>query len=63
VAGVLAAKLENSASREDRAVAEVAADSTAAAEVAKEDLVGENAAEVEAEAGVSVSCHLGEPLE
>jgi hypothetical protein len=63
VTEALAAKLENSASREDRPVVEVAADSTAAAVVAKEDLVGENAAEVEVEAEVPVSCHPEETLE
>ncbi len=63
VAEALAAKLENSASREDRPVVEVAADSTAAVVVVKEDLAGENAAEVEVEAGVPVSCHPEEPLE
>ncbi len=56
------AKLENSASREDRPVVEVATDSTVAAVVVKEDLVGENAAEVEVEAEVPVSCHPEGPL-
>jgi hypothetical protein len=63
VTEVLAAKLENTASREDRPVVEVAADSTAAVVVVKEDLVGENAAQVEVEAGAPVSCHPEEPLE
>jgi hypothetical protein len=63
VTEALAAKLENSASREDRPVVEVAAGSTAAVAVAKEDLVGENAAEVEVEVGAPVSCHPEEPLE
>jgi intracellular sulfur oxidation DsrE/DsrF family protein len=57
VTEVLVAKLENLASREDRPVVEVAADSTAAAVVVKEDLAGENAAEAEEAAVVPVLCH------
>ncbi len=63
VTEVLAAKLENLASREDRPVVEVVADSMAAAVVVKGDLVGENAAEAEEEAGVRVLCHQEEHLE
>lgn len=57
------AKIHASAREERRLVVEVAADSTAAVVVAKEDLVGENVPKVEVEAGVPVSCPPEEPLE